>query len=30
MRNAIARYLESEGAALLQYREHLDSLNPFA
>ncbi|MEE4639336.1 MAG: GNAT family N-acetyltransferase [Wenzhouxiangella sp.] len=30
MRNAIARYLESEAAALFQYREHLDSLNPFA
>lgn len=30
MRTAIARYLKSEGAALLQYREHLDSLDPFA
>ncbi|NDY94665.1 GNAT family N-acetyltransferase [Wenzhouxiangella limi] len=30
MRTAIARYLRSEGAALLHYREHLDSLNPFA
>ncbi len=30
MRSAIARYLEREGEALRQYREHLDSLAPFA
>ena len=29
MRQAIARYLDHEAAALLQYREHLDSLVPF-
>ncbi|MFP4207547.1 MAG: GNAT family N-acetyltransferase [Wenzhouxiangella sp.] len=30
MRQAIARYLEGEAQALMQYRQHLDSLVPFA
>ncbi len=29
MRDAVARYLLSEGEALMQYREHLNSLVPF-